>query len=241
MTIDYSKWDNIDVDATDGNKGDTYHDQLLLGGRKLKADELFKIAESSDDLYDYKVALKAYEEILKQLTGTNFIESNESTIQSQFKVSCELNSAGCLLQLQQWNDVIKVCSDILRKYESIINVEQKLRVRYFRSYSYYHGISVNGILDAETDAFVMSTLLSSEKSNDKKMLYLQYFQTLREARLKLNLAHENTPSKKKSVKQQSDYDFFYGLGETESQLNRNVEVSLLYQCSLSDEIKTIFF
>lgn len=227
MTIDYSKWDKVDIDATDGNKGDTDHDQLLLGGRKLKADELFKIAESSDDLYDYKVALKAYEEILTQLTGMNFIESNESSIQSQFKVSCELNSACCFLQLQQWDDVIKVCSDILRKHESIINVEQKLRVRYFRSYSYYHGTTVDGILDAEADAFVMSTLLSSEKSNDKKMQYLQYFQTLREARLKLNLAHEETQSKKKKVKQQSNYDFFYGLGETESQLNRNVEVKFI--------------
>jgi hypothetical protein len=66
MTIDYSKWAQIDLDTTDINKGDTNCSQLFLGGLKLKADELFKIAESSNDLYDYKVSLNAYEVILSQ-------------------------------------------------------------------------------------------------------------------------------------------------------------------------------
>jgi hypothetical protein len=58
-----------------------------------------------------------------------------------------------------------------------MNLEQELRVRYFRSYSYFQGITVDGILDAEKDAFVMTSLLSSEKPNENKsnVQYMQYF------------------------------------------------------------------
>jgi hypothetical protein len=43
----------------------------------------------------------------------------------------------------------------------------------------------------------------------------------------LNLANEDICYEKKSGKQQSDYDFYYGLGESESQLNRYDEVILI--------------
>jgi hypothetical protein len=98
--------------------------------------------------------------------------------------------------------VIRVCSDILTRRESTINLEQKLRVRSFRSYSYFQEMTVDGILDAEKDAFVTTSLLSSEKPIERKknVQCMQHFQVLREATLKLNLANEDIRSEKKSGK-----------------------------------------
>jgi hypothetical protein len=186
----YSKWDHFGEDDDSFKDIDDFNDEAggSLGALKLKADEIFQVAECSGDPYDYKLVLnEGYLVVLLHIKEMDRIQKNATDVINHLEVACKLNSACCYLRLMQWNETIRECSDVLIDHFSILNQEQELRSRYFRSYANFKIGSADSFLRAEDDAKYMAALISSPHRS-KTVIgkeYVKHFQTLREEKMRL--------------------------------------------------------
>ena len=189
--MDYSKWDLLE-DEDDSDVQNELSSSLpdKLGALKATSDDLFIKAEKSCDPYDYKVALKqGYEILLSQLKASSpSLRYKNNTLWNQFEISCMMNCACCHLKLMDLNETIRICIDILIRYDRVLTLAQTLRVRYFRSYAYYKLNSVESLVLAENDAAVMTDILSSgfTDRNENVADYILHFEALQKRKNDLN-------------------------------------------------------
>ena len=188
--MDYSKWDLLeDEDDFDIQSELSSNSSAKLGALKLTADDLFNRAEKSCDPYDYKVALKqGYEIILSHLLTPSSFSNERNVAWNQFEISCMMNCACCHLKLMDLNETIRICSDILIRYDRVLTRAQILRVRYFRSYAYYKLNSIESLVLAENDAAVMTDILSSGFTDRDENVadYILHFEALQKEKIRLN-------------------------------------------------------
>ena len=130
MSLNYSKWDNIDsdTDSEDENKKGAASGISKAWGEieKLQkyADQVYFAAEGMNqsgdgggdkdkNLNTYKSALTHYEEVLRLVQKALMLQPGDAAKGNKVIVACQLNSACCYIRASIWSEAKQVCTQVL--------------------------------------------------------------------------------------------------------------------------------
>ena len=151
MSLNYSKWDNIDSDTDSEDEGkkanasgiekawseidklQNYADQVYHAAEGMNQSGGAAGADKDKNLNTYKSALTHYEEVLRLVQKALMLQPGDAARGNKVIVACQLNSACCYIRASIWSEAKQVCGQVL----TMNNLEKvdELKALYFRMHA----------------------------------------------------------------------------------------------------------